>query len=408
MDENRDLVADAADTRLDARRLGVLFCCLWLSMIDGFNIQVIGFAAPAIVRAWHLAPSALGPIFGAGLFGSMVGAGLGILGDRLGLVRALILFTLMFVVGTAATAWASDPAQLMALRFLTGIGLGGTLPNLMALTASQAPARIRATLITIVITGAPLGAGLGGFASGALIATWGWQAVFAMGALVPLPGLLLLWMLRPRDAPPRTPLGAKGSFLAGFAILLSPRYRAGTLVLWVAVFFSVMLTYTLASWLPTLLTERGLGMRQAVLATVFLNLGVVVGGIGLGRLSDLWGPYKVLAAGYLLGAGPIALIGLATGEAAIFVAIFTAAVLALGGQTGIGMVSTLFYESSVRATGVGVAILFGRLGAVVGPVLVGGLLAAGAGIPMLFLVGGVMALLIAGLIGAMARVTLLR
>jgi AAHS family 4-hydroxybenzoate transporter-like MFS transporter len=166
-----------------------------------------------------------------------------------------------------------------------------------------------------------------------------------------------------------------------------------------------MLTYTLASWLPTLLTERGFAMREAVLATGLLNLGAVLGGAGCGRLSDLRGPYPVIAAAYVLGAAAIAMIGVATGFGfgPVLVAIFTAAVLALGGQTGVGVLSTVFYDAPLRATGVGLALGFGRVGAALGPLLIGMLLAAGTRITTLFLIGGGVALLIAFLVTLMAH-----
>jgi AAHS family 4-hydroxybenzoate transporter-like MFS transporter len=399
--------ASIASARSGWRRLGLLAGCLLLTMIDGFDTQSIGFVGPAIIRAWHLSPASLGPIFSAGLFGALVGAvGCGRLGDRFGRLRMLAFSVLLFAAGMMATAWAGSAPGLVVLRFLTGIGLGGALPNLLALAAGQAPARFRATSLSAVLIGIPLGASIGGFSSVALIEARGWQAVFVMGGLVPLPILLMVWALASYPVPLKIDVPSSASAApSGFAAVLAPRYRAGTLLLWSVTCCCAMLTYTLASWLPTLLTERGFAMREAVLATGLLNLGAVLGGAGCGRLSDLRGPYPVIAAAYVLGAAAIAMIGVATGFGfgPVLVAIFTAAVLALGGQTGVGVLSTVFYDAPLRATGVGLALGFGRVGAALGPLLIGMLLAAGTRITTLFLIGGGVALLIAFLVTLMAH-----
>jgi AAHS family 4-hydroxybenzoate transporter-like MFS transporter len=164
-----------------------------------------------------------------------------------------------------------------------------------------------------------------------------------------------------------------------------------------------MLTYTLASWLPTLLNERGFAVRQAVTAAALLNLGGVLGGICCGRLSDMRGPYPVIIVAYFLGGIAIAMIGSAAGFGfgAVLAAVFATALFAYGGQTGVGVLSTIFYEAPLRSTGVGLALGFGRVGAVTGPLLIGWLLAAGTAISTLFLIGGSLAILISLLIAAM-------
>jgi len=395
---------DTASVRLGGRRLGVLACCLLLTMIDGFDTQAIGFVGPAIVHAWHLPPASLGPIFSAGLLGALFGAvGLGRLGDRHGRLVMLVCSVLVFAAGTIATAWVTRTNTLLVMRFLTGIGLGGALPNLLALTAAQAPPHLRSTSIATVLIGLGLGAGIGGFASVSLIQAYGWPAVFLMGGLAPLPILPLLAALL-IYAPPQ--LGEQSStsvVRGGFAAVLSRQYRAGTLLLWAVNCCCSMLTYTLASWLPTLLNERGFAVHQAVTAAALLNLGGVLGGICCGRLSDLRGPYPVIVTAYFLGGIAIAMIGSAAGFGfgAVLAAVFATALLAYGGQTGVGVLSTIFYEAPLRSTGVGLALGFGRVGAVAGPLLIGWLLAAGTAISTLFLIGGSLAILISLLIAAM-------
>jgi MFS transporter, AAHS family, 4-hydroxybenzoate transporter len=393
-----------ASVPLGWHRLGVLACCLLLTMIDGFDTQAIGFVGPAIVHAWHLSPASLGPIFSAGLLGALFGAvGLGRLGDRHGRLMMLVCSVLVFAAGTIATAWVTSTNTLLVMRFLTGIGLGGALPNLLAIAAAQAPPHLRSTSIAMVLIGLGLGAGIGGFASVSLMQAYGWPAVFLMGGLAPLPILpvlaaLLIYAPRQLVEPSSTSL-VRG----GFSAVLSRRYRAGTLLLWAVNCCCTMLTYTLASWLPTLLNERGFAVHQAVTAAALLNLGGVLGGICCGRLSDMRGPYPVIVVAYFLGGIAIAMIGSAAGFGfgAVLAAVFAAALLAYGGQTGVGVLSTIFYEAPLRSTGLGLALGFGRVGAVAGPLLIGGLLGAGTAISTLFLIGGGLAILISLLIAAM-------
>jgi MFS transporter, AAHS family, 4-hydroxybenzoate transporter len=401
--ENLDMAAP--QSRLDTRQMAVILCCLGLAMVEGFDNQAIGFVGPAIIRSWHLQAAAFGPILSAGLFGALFGSALGGVGDRYGRLPALAFTTLLFASGTLATAWATAPSQLVVLRFLTGIGLGGTLPNAMALAADLCPARIRATVVSGVVIGMPLGAGIGGFGVAALIAGSGWQSVFIVGGLVPLPVLLFLWLFSPRANPAVRTGRSPGSLGATFLAVLAPQYRTGTLMLWGATCLSVMLTSTLLGWLPTLLTERGIAARQAVLASVLLNIGALIGGLIIGRLSDKVTPYRVLTIAYLFGAASLALIGIARGQTEIFAAIFACALLALGGQTGIAVLTTAFYEGSIRASGIGASLAVGRLGAIFGPLLVSLMLSRGSGVPAVFGMGGIVGLLIAVVVAAMGYFT---
>jgi AAHS family 4-hydroxybenzoate transporter-like MFS transporter len=396
--------ANTASVHLGWRRLSVLACCLLLTMIDGFDTQAIGFVGPAIVHAWHLPPASLGPIFSAGLLGALFGAvGFGRLGDRHGRLTMLVCSVLVFAAGTILTAWVTRTNTLLVMRFFTGIGLGGALPNLLALTAAQAPAHLRSTSIATVLIGLGLGAGIGGFASVSLIQAYGWQTVFLMGGLAPLPILPVLAALLIYAPSQLSEQSSTSLVRGGFAAVLSRRYRAGTLLLWAVNCCCSMLTYTLASWLPTLLNERGFAVRQAVTAAALLNLGGVLGGICCGRLSDMRGPYPVIIVAYFLGGIAIAMIGSAAGFGfgAVLAAVFATALFAYGGQTGVGVLSTIFYEAPLRSTGVGLALGFGRVGAVTGPLLIGWLLAAGTAISTLFLIGGSLAILISLLIAAM-------
>jgi MFS transporter, AAHS family, 4-hydroxybenzoate transporter len=303
MASHRDLAA-----ALDARPIGalqwrVLALCTLVILLDGFDVQAIAFTAPAIARDWRLAPGSLGPVFAAGLVGMAAGAlAIGPLGDRYGRRAALLGSVLAFGVFTLATAFARGVPELIALRVLTGLGLGGALPNATALMTEYAPARRRALAIAVIFLGIPLGGMLGGVVANALVPRWGWPAVFILGGAAPLVLLPVLALALPESvrflllAPERW--RAAGRALAALGLPGTPAQyaprdlpapgapvrrlfeggrTADTLKVWGVFFFNLMAVYFLISWIPTLLVEAGHGLRRATQTSVLLNLGGAVG-----------------------------------------------------------------------------------------------------------------------------------
>src|SRR6266446_9596245 len=177
---------------IDGRKLSgfqvrVFALCALIVLIDGFDTQAIGYVAPAIVRSWHVDRAALTPVFSAGLFGLMIGAlSFGPIADRFGRKPVLVLCTLFFGLMSLLTVTADSLSSLIALRFLTGLGLGGAMPNAIALTSEYAPKRVRATAVMTMFTGFSLGAAVGGGVAAALISRFGWQSVFVLGGTFPL------------------------------------------------------------------------------------------------------------------------------------------------------------------------------------------------------------------------------
>src|SRR5436305_3585447 len=165
----------------------LLLTCAAVLFLDGFDTQAIGYVAPSLAREWSLTKGALGPVFSAGLFGLMIGALLlGPLADRIGRRKIIILCTLAFGLGTLATALVQDVNTLLVIRFLTGLGLGGAMPNTVAMTSEFSPHRRRATMVMVMFCGFSLGAALGGLLAAALIPQFGWRSVFVVGGAAPL------------------------------------------------------------------------------------------------------------------------------------------------------------------------------------------------------------------------------
>src|SRR6202790_4998011 len=144
-------------------QLKLLLTCAAVLFLDGFDTQAIGYVAPSLAKEWGLTKGALGPVFSAGLFGLMIGAlTLGPLADRIGRKKIIVFSTLAFGIGTLVTSFVSDVNTLLAIRFLTGLGLGGAMPNTIAMTSEFNPQRRRATMVMIMFCGFSLGAALGG------------------------------------------------------------------------------------------------------------------------------------------------------------------------------------------------------------------------------------------------------
>jgi AAHS family 4-hydroxybenzoate transporter-like MFS transporter len=276
---------------------------------------------------------------------------------------------------------------VLAYRFLTGLGLGGAMPNIIALTSECAPERLRATLVTVMFCGFPLGAVLGGLLSAKLIAAFGWPSVFLLGGVLPLVlvPVLLAWMpeslrfLARKQAEPLAGVPVRQLFTGGRA--------AGTVLLWIVFFANLLLLYFLINWLPTVLQRSGLPLERAIIGTVVLNAGGIAGGILLGWLVDKRGPYGVLLAAYVLGALCVAAIGSAPAAVAGVIAIvFFAGFFIIGSQFCMNALAAGAYPTAARATGVGWALGVGRIGSIIGPVVGGMLLSLGWEPGTLFLV----------------------
>ncbi|WP_031335032.1 MFS transporter [Rhodopseudomonas sp. B29] len=408
-------VARFIDERpLSSFQIRTIILCALVVGLDGFDAQALGFVAPALSKDWHLASGALGPVFGASLFGVMVGSFVfGGLADYFGRKWLVIAGVLVFAFGTLATCWTSNVSELLMLRFVTGLGLGGVLPNLIALTGEYAPQRRRTLLIMLMFMTVSLGSAIGGFAAAKLIPTHGWQVVFIIGGALPLilcpfligwlPESLSILALRgTRNDQVRALLGRidpTTKFAAGarFTIveekgkgfLLPQLFTHGrllpTLLLWVMFFMNMLDIYFLNNWLPTLGHGVGLDVQSAIAVGVAFQIGGMLGTVLLGVSIERLGFHKVLFATYLAGFASIVTIGLAGASLPILVpAVFVAGVAVIGGQIGCNAYAARVYPTYIRATGLGWALGIGRFGSILGATMGGMMLAAHWGIPSLF------------------------
>ena len=405
-------VATSRDSQVEAiideRPLGSLqivtvILCACVALVDGFDTQAIAFVAPVIAKAWSLDVSSFGPAFGAGLLGLTIGAlATGPLADRVGRKPIILLSTLVFGIGSLATVLATSINEIMLYRFLTGLGLGGAMPNIIALTSEYAPKRIRALVVTAMFCGFPIGAVIGGLVSTVIIPAYGWKSVFVGGGILPLLLLpvLILWLpesirflaARGKEADvtalvaridpaatlalsPTQTNSVETPTSTGLLALFVPGRRAGTLLLWIAFFCNLLMMYFLINWLPTVLQRAGVPLERAIIATVLFNAGGVVGGLTISRLIDRFGPRVILTSAYLGAVISVAAIGAGwTSVGPTFAVVFAAGVCVMGLQFGMNSFTADYYPTALRATGVGAALGVGRIGSILGPVLGGTLL----------------------------------
>jgi AAHS family 4-hydroxybenzoate transporter-like MFS transporter len=388
-------------SKLGTLQIAVIALCGFVALLDGFDTQAVAYVVPRMAQDWAMPPSAFGWVLSVGLLGLMTGAFvLSPVADRFG--RKLVILTAVAVFGIFAllTATATNLDTLLLYRFLTGIGLGAALPNVIALTSEYAPARMRATAVMLMFCGFPLGSTIAGLSAVPLMNIGGWPAVFVVGGIAPLLLLPLLLFALPESARflatrdgneerigkilrKIDPNASTAEFVAevrarnaetakGFSVphLFTEGRAASTLLLWVTFFMNLLVMYFLVSWLPTLIRDAGLPLNIAVLSTAILNLGGIVGGVVLARLIDRFNPFIVLGLAYLSSAAFIAMVAYgASNTATMLIASALAGFGVVGGQIGCNAVAASIYPTAIRSTGVGWALGVGRIGALLGPLI---------------------------------------
>jgi AAHS family 4-hydroxybenzoate transporter-like MFS transporter len=431
--ETIDVTAAIERARFGRFQFAITALCALIALLDGFDTQAIAYVAPVIAEDWQMSMASFGPIFGAGLAGLTVGAFvLSPAADRFGRKSVILVSMAIFGVFSLITAWAGTMNELLLYRFLTGLGLGGAMPNIIALTSEYAPARLRATLVTVMFCGFPLGSTIGGVLSAPMIAAFGWHSVFILGGIAPLVVLVLLIVMLPESVRYLVARGAPAEKIERIMRRLDPAITAGgprayvldeprakgfpvrklfedgrarvTLLLWVAFFMNLLVMYFLVNWLPSLLRGAGLPLQIAILSTAILNFGGVVGAITLGRMIDRLNPHLVLGSAYAASAGFIALVALGASDLWILMpATFLAGYGVVGTQIGMNALTAGVYPTAIRSTGVGWALGVGRIGSIIGPVAGGLLIGAGWSTEWVVMAAVVPALLASAAVFALRR-----
>ena len=395
---------DAAPVSSLQKRL--LFLCFLVIAIDGFDTAIIGFIAPVVRAEWNLAVAQLGPLFASGLFGLMLGAfSVGPLADRYGRKTMLVASMIVFGAASLVSSYSGGLTAMTALRFLTGLCLGGAMPMTITLASEFCPAARRSSLVTLMFCGFTLGSAMAGLIAARVLPDFGWRVLLVGGGVAPLVLAPVLMMLMPEsvrflvtkraaheriaavlgrispaaDLHDATFVDTSPSSTSPVAQLFRGGLLNGTLLLWLAFFMSLLVVYLMTNWMPTLLQQAsGASIADAAFTGAMYQVGGTLGAILVGRLMDHFEPHRVLFASYLMGAAFIVLISLWTDTRALMtLAVFAAGACISGGQVGGNALSAAFYPTPYRATGVAWANGVGRGGSIVGSLLGGVLLGVG-------------------------------
>lgn len=360
-----------------------LWFCTAAALLEGFDNQTMGVAAPRLIAEFHLSAGQSGVIFSSATIGLFFGALIGgRAADHIGRKRALTVSLLLFGVCSLFTAAASTIEWLFAARLLTGLGLGGAMPNFISMASESTHAERRVSAVTLVMAGMPFGGALAGLMALGAQWGWGWRSLFIAGGAAPiLLSILTGTLLQEQRARAGNSQAMVASDVESVRSVLFGGGRAGTTVLlWAAFFFTQLVLLLMLNWLPSLIVGLGYTRTQASWASICFNLSGSAGAALLGLLHAgtrrrLWvavtylGMATALAAVASVGAN-FSLIAIACCGAGIFI---------VGAQLTLFALAPLYYPGAIRGTGVGAAVAAGRLGSIVGPLFAGGLLAGGGG-----------------------------
>jgi MFS transporter, AAHS family, 4-hydroxybenzoate transporter len=419
-DQAIDVARFVDEQKIGAFHVKLLILSFFLVLFDGYDIGAAAFAAPSWIKAWGLVSrSALAPVLAASLLGILFGAPiLGFVGDVFGRKKAIIISCLVFGGFTLAGAWAGSLDAMWYLRFLAGIGIGGLLPNLIALNAEFAPRRRRATMIILMFTGITFGGGVPGAVAAWLVPHYGWPILFVIGGVAPiamaliaavaLPESIKFLTVKRHDAQvarilaamqPGVAVGPQTRFVladerhaSSFSprLLFSDGLAAITPLLWLLFVLNLMGFYFLASWNPTLLASANVSEGMAAIATALFQIGGTIGGLSLSRLIDRKGflPVTIL---FVLAVPVIASVGYVgrVSPLLLMLVLLLGGFCVLGLQFGLNAASAMIYPTAVRSNGSGWAFGIGRFGSVAGPYVGGYLIAQRVPIEQLYVLAAI-------------------
>ena len=379
----------------------VVLWCLFVVLFDGYDLAINGVVLPLLMQEWGMSAVQAGMLASTALAGMMFGAMFfGMLADKIGRKKVILICVTLFSGFTFLGGFAENPTQFGVLRFIAGLGIGGVLPNLVALTSEYAPQKLRSTLVTGMFSGYAMGGIMAALLGTWLTPSFGWQIMFWIAG-IPLLVLPLLFIflpeslaflvkqqktekalaivqkLSPEDkVTPQTVLVFNESKVpaASISALFKQGRLPGTLLFWLAFFMCLWMLYALGSWLPKLMMAAGYSLGSSLTFLLALNIGAVIGTAGGGMLADRFHIKPVIIS--MLTVGILALIGLGfnSPQPVIYFLVSLAGASSVGCSILLYSYVAQFYPLAVRSTGLGWASGVGRMGAIVGPIVIGFLL----------------------------------
>ena len=379
----------------------VVLWCLFVVIFDGYDLAINGVALPLLMKAWGMTPVEAGMLASTALAGMMFGAMLfGMLADKIGRKKVILICVTLFSLFTFAGGFASNPTEFGFLRFIAGLGIGGVLPNLVALTSEYAPQKLRSTLVTTMFSGYAVGGIMAALFGVWFTPTFGWEIMFYIAG-IPLLVTPFLWKFLPESLTflvkqnkrqeahrvlqrlaPEEKIDLNTEFVlnevkvpdASVAALFRQGRAVSTLLFWCCFFMCLLMVYALGSWLPKLMMAAGYSLGSSLMFLMSMNIGAVVGTIGGGILADKFHLKPVIIGMFIMGAVALFGLGFNSPQPVIYFLVALAGASAIGSSILLYSYVAQYYPLAVRSTGIGWASAVGRTGAIVGPICIGILL----------------------------------
>lgn len=381
--------------------LKIVLWCVFVVIFDGYDLAINGVALPLLMQEWNMTAVQAGMLASTALAGMMFGAMLfGMLADKIGRKNVILICVTLFSGFTFWGGFASGPTEFGILRFIAGLGIGGVLPNLVALTSEYAPQKMRSTLVTTMFSGYAVGGIMAALLGAWFTPSFGWEIMFYIAG-IPLLMLPILYLYLPesltflvkkqqnekaskivQQISPEQNVTASTQFVlnevhapdASIAALFKQGRSMSTLLFWCCFFMCLLMVYALGSWLPKLMMAAGYSLGNSLMFRMAMNIGAVVGTIGGGILADRFHLKPVIIGMFLLGAVSLVGLGFNSPQAVIYLLVAAAGASAIGSSILLYSFVAQYYPLAIRSTGIGCASAVGRVGAIVGPIIIGFLL----------------------------------
>ncbi|WP_345751098.1 MFS transporter [Microbacterium rhizophilus] len=408
-----DVKAFVEGSRFSRFHGSMLFWACFIITFDMYDLVVYGSVLPVLLGEWGIDPLQAGTIGSVGIFGMAIGAvGFGVLADRFGRKRMLILAVALFSAAAFLCAFAPGPVVFAVFRFISGVGIGGILPSVIAMATDYAPRKLANTMVAVIMCFFSVGGILAAFVAMLLLPTFGWQSVYIV-AIIPL--LLLPLAARSfQDSPTMHLRRGSTEKLRAVLILMNPRadipadatldvpaaeketgasiatlFRGGralaTIMVWIAFFMCLLMINGISTWLPNLMVTAGYALGAGLTFMITYNVGAIVGTLVMGRVADAWGVKRVLVPMFVVSAVAIVLLGLGADFWILLALTALAGACTMGSQNISYSFVSEYYPSAVRSTAIGLASGVGRIGAIIGPTFGGWLLTTGMPAQLTFL-----------------------
>lgn len=412
------------DTTIDNAKfnrfhLRVLLLCTLIIIFDGYDLVIYGVVLPSLMEQWQLSPIEAGALGSYALFGMMIGAILfGQLADKIGRRHSIAICIALFSGMTFLNGFATNATEFGICRFLAGLGIGGVMPNVVALMNEVSPKKFKGTLVAIMFSGYSIGGIGSGYLGMHIIPQYGWQPLFFIAAL-PLLLLPVVYLLLPESVAFLVQKGKKDMAIKVLSKLIpttkiedvkqlvtnaitsnsshkapsgnvgelfKPSHVTATILLWTAFFCCLLMVYALTSWLPKLMNNAGFSLGSSLKFLIILNVGAIIGAIAGGWFGDRYNLPKVLVIFFLASAVSITALGYDIPTSMRYLSVAVAGAATIGSQILLYALSAQYYPTNIRSTGLGWCSGIGRNGAIVGPLLGGVILSASLGLQANFII----------------------